>query len=113
MDTKITIVALTEKAAAKVREFIAAEPEPESTVLRMEVQPGGCAGFRYGLFFDDVVADSDIVEEVNGVRVAVDPMSAEHLRGVIIDWKESLSESGFVVENPNSKASCACGDSFQ
>ena len=113
METKSTIITLSAKAAEKVREFIAAEPNPESMVLRMEVQPGGCAGFKYGLFFDDQVADSDLIEESGGVRVAIDPMSAPYLRGVVIDWAESLSQSGFVINNPNAGGRCACGDSFQ
>ncbi len=113
METKSRIVSLSPAAAVKVREFVAAEPNPEQVVLRMEVQPGGCAGFRYGLFFDDQVADSDIIEESEGVRVAVDPMSAPHLQGVVIDWAETLQKSGFVINNPNAAGRCACGDSFQ
>ena len=112
METR-TIVSVTPAAAAKVREFIAAEPNADSLVLRIEVQPGGCAGFRYGLFFDDQVADSDLIEEVEGVRVAVDPMSAPYLTGVVVDWTESLRQSGFQISNPNAGGSCACGDSFQ
>ena len=113
METKSTIVSLSAGAADKVREFLAAEPNGENMVLRMEVQPGGCAGFRYGLFFDDQVADSDLVEVSEGVRVAIDPMSAPYLRGVVINWAESLAQSGFVIENPNAGGRCACGDSFQ
>lgn len=112
METKTTVVTVSESAAAKVREFMAAEPNPEAMVLRMEVQPGGCAGFKYGLFFDDQVADSDLIEVSNGVRVAVDPMSAPYLKGVVIDWAESLQQSGFVINNPNAGGNCACGDSF-
>ncbi|HVL81140.1 MAG TPA: iron-sulfur cluster assembly accessory protein [Actinomycetota bacterium] len=113
METRSTIVSLTPRAAEKVREFISVEPNPDAMVLRMEVQPGGCAGFRYGLFFDDQVADSDIIEESEGVRVATDPMSAPYLRGVVVDWAESLQQSGFVINNPNAGGRCACGDSFQ
>jgi iron-sulfur cluster assembly accessory protein len=94
---KDQIFTLTAAATAKVR----------------EVQPGGCAGFRYGLFFDDEVAPGDIVDEFDGVKVVCDPMSAPHLKGVVIDWAETLQKSGFVIENPNAHSSCACGDSFQ
>lgn len=106
------IFSLTASAVAKVRELAAQEGSAD-VALRLEVQPGGCAGFRYGLFFDDEIASSDIVDEFEGVRVVCDPMSAPHLKGVVIDWAESLERSGFVIENPNAQSSCACGDSFQ
>ena len=106
------IFSLTTSAAAKVRELAAAEGQPDAA-LRLEVQPGGCAGFRYGLFFDDDIVGTDIVDEIEGVKVVCDPMSAQYLKGVVIDWAESLGKSGFVIENPNAQSSCACGDSFQ
>jgi iron-sulfur cluster assembly accessory protein len=106
------IVTLTAAATTKVRE-LAAQEASSDVALRLEVQPGGCAGFRYGLFFDDEVAPGDIVEETDGVKVVCDPMSAAYLKGVVIDWAESLERSGFVIENPNAQSSCACGDSFQ
>jgi iron-sulfur cluster assembly accessory protein len=105
------VFSLTPTAVAKVRELAAVEPG--QVALRLVVQPGGCAGFKYGLFFDDEVAPGDIVEEIDGVRVVCDPMSAPHVQGVVIDWAETLQKSGFVIENPNVRSSCACGDSFQ
>ena len=112
METQSMTVTLTAAAAEKVRELIAQEPNPDRLALRVEVQPGGCAGFRYGLFFDDEIAPSDVVETSEGVRIAVDPMSAPYLRGVVIDWANSLQQSGFVINNPNAQGRCACGDSF-
>lgn len=109
---KEQIFTLTANAVAKVRELAGHEGSAD-VALRLEVQPGGCAGFRYGLFFDDEIADGDIVDEFDGVKVVCDPMSAPHLKGVVIDWAESLQRSGFVIENPNAQSSCACGDSFQ
>ena len=106
------IVTLTAAAVDKVRELAAQEGSP-GVALRLEVQPGGCAGFRYGLFFDDEIADADLVDESDGVKVVCDPMSAPHLKGVVVDWAETLQRSGFVIENPNAQSSCACGDSFQ
>jgi len=106
------IFTLTTAAASKVRELASQEGTPDAA-LRLEVQPGGCAGFRYGLFFDTDIVDTDIVDEIEGVRVVSDPMSAPYLKGVVIDWAESLTKSGFVIENPNSESSCACGESFQ
>lgn len=109
---KDRIFGLTPSAVAKVRELAAQEGSPQ-TALRLEVQPGGCAGFRYGLFFDDEIVETDLVDEFDGVRVVCDPMSAPYLKGVVIDWVESLQKSGFVIDNPNAQNSCACGDSFQ
>jgi len=106
------IFTLTPSAVTKVRE-LAAQEGSTGVALRLEVQPGGCAGFRYGLFFDDEVVSTDIVDEFDGVRVVCDPMSAPYLKGVVIDWAETLQKSGFVIENPNAQSSCACGDSFQ
>jgi iron-sulfur cluster assembly accessory protein len=106
------VFTLTAAAARKVKELAAAEGSP-GAALRLEVQPGGCAGFRYGLFFDDDIVATDIVDEFEGVRVVSDPMSAPYLKGVVIDWREGLNQSGFVIENPNAQSSCACGDSFQ
>ena len=106
------IFTLTASAAKKVRELAVQEGNPDAA-LRLEVQPGGCAGFRYGLFFDDDIVATDIVQELEGVKVVCDPMSAPYLKGVVIDWAESLTKSGFVIENPNAQSSCACGDSFQ
>src|ERR671928_98466 len=102
------VFSLTSAAVAKVRELAASEPG--EVALRLEVQPGGCAGFRYGLFFDDEIAPGDIVDEIEGVRVVCDPMSAPHIKGVVIDWAETLQRSGFVIENPNQRSSCACGE---
>jgi iron-sulfur cluster assembly accessory protein len=106
------VFTLTAAAARKVKELAAAEGNPD-VALRLEVQPGGCAGFRYGLFFDDEIVATDIVAEFEDVKVVSDPMSAPYLKGVVIDWKEGLNQSGFVIENPNAQSSCACGDSFQ
>lgn len=109
---KDRVFSLTAAAATKVRELAAQEGNAEAA-LRLEVQPGGCAGFRYGLFFDDEIVPTDIVDEFEGVKVVCDPMSAPYLKGVVIDWAESLDRSGFVIENPNAQSQCACGDSFQ
>lgn len=111
-EQKERLFTLTSAAAKKVRELAIAEGTPDAA-LRLEVQPGGCAGFRYGLFFDDEIVETDIVDEFEGVRVVSDPMSAPYLQGVVIDWREGLNQSGFVIENPSAKSSCACGESFQ
>ena len=111
-------VAVTETAASKVlqlleREIAAspAEHEGKEYALRVAVQPGGCAGLRYALYFDDQKMEGDIVSRVAGVEVRVDKMSAPYLRGAEIDYVDGLQQSGFAINNPNAKGSCACGDS--
>lgn len=107
-----SVFTLTPAALSKVKELVRHEPNPEGMALRLEVQPGGCAGFRYGLFFDEELAEDDIVTESDGVRLVCDKMSAPYLRGLKIDWEESLQRSGFTIENPNAQGRCSCGDSF-
>jgi iron-sulfur cluster assembly accessory protein len=105
------VITLTSTAAEKVRSFLADQPDVDEVALRVAVQAGGCAGFRYALFFDDRALDGDLVEEQHGINIRVDRMSTPYLHGAVIDWKESLEASGFSIENPNSSGSCACGDS--
>jgi iron-sulfur cluster assembly protein len=104
-------VQLTDSAATKVKELLAKEQKADVS-LRVAVQPGGCSGMRYALFFDDAVHDGDVVAEVQGVPVRVDKMSAPHLSGTVIDWVDSLMGAGFSIQNPNAQSTCACGDSF-
>ncbi|PSO47155.1 MAG: iron-sulfur cluster insertion protein ErpA [Actinobacteria bacterium QS_8_72_14] len=104
-------ILLTDAAASKVRELMERE-EQEGLSLRVAVQPGGCSGMRYALFFDDRELDGDVAFEVQGVSVRLDQMSAPYLRGTKIDWVDSLQGAGFSIENPNAQSACACGDSF-
>jgi iron-sulfur cluster assembly protein len=111
-DTQLeSSVVLTETAAEKVRSFLADQPDVDDIALRVAVQAGGCAGFRYALFFDDRQLDGDVEETQHGIRIRMDKMSTPYLAGAVIDWKESLEASGFSIENPNASGSCACGDS--
>jgi iron-sulfur cluster assembly protein len=80
--------------------------------LRVAVQPGGCSGMRYALFFDDRQLDGDRVSSPYGVPVRIDKMSAPYLRDTTIDWVDSLQGAGFSIDNPNAQSTCACGDSF-
>jgi iron-sulfur cluster assembly protein len=104
-------ITLTATAADKVRGFLADQEDVDGIALRVAVQAGGCAGFRYALFFDDRDLDGDVIESQHGVTLRVDKMSSAYLSGAVIDWKESLEASGFSIENPNSSGSCACGES--
>ena len=105
-------IVLTDSAAAKVRELMDREEQTEGVALRVAVQPGGCSGMRYALFFDDRQLDGDKAAEVGGVPVRIDKMSAPYLRETVIDWVDSLQGAGFSIENPNAQSTCACGDSF-
>jgi iron-sulfur cluster assembly accessory protein len=107
------MVSVTGKAADKIRELMAEEPEGDVSVLRIAVQGGGCSGFQYALGFDRGVQDGDNEIESNGVRVVVDPFSAPYLAGAEIDFVEALMGGGFSITNPNVVASCGCGSSFQ
>jgi iron-sulfur cluster assembly protein len=108
-----TLIALTERAAAKIKELQADEPAGDAEVLRIAVQGGGCSGFEYALGFDRGVQEGDHELEAFGVRVVVDPFSAPYLRGAEIDYVDSIQQSGFAINNPNAVSSCGCGHSFQ
>ena len=111
-------IGMTENAASKVNELlereVSAAPEEhegKEYALRVAVQPGGCAGLRYALYFDDRKLDDDRVVTAHGVEIRVDKMSAPYLSGAEIDYVDGLQQSGFTINNPNAKGSCACGDS--
>jgi iron-sulfur cluster assembly accessory protein len=107
------VVTVTDSAAEKIRELMAAEPEGEVAVLRIAVQGGGCSGFQYALGFDRGPQDGDNEVEANGVRVVIDPFSAPYLAGSEIDFVDALMGAGFAINNPNVQAACGCGSSFQ
>ena len=104
--------ALSSAAAAKVAELIAAEGDP-TLGLRLGVRPGGCSGFQYEMYFDSQVDEGDIISETDGVKLILDPQSAEMLVGATVDYKEQgLQGSGFAINNPNQQRGCGCGQSF-
>lgn len=102
---------LSPVAAAKVKSLLEQEGRDDLS-LRISVQPGGCSGLRYQLFFDERTLDGDIVTDFGGVSVVVDRMSVPYLNGATIDFVDSIEKQGFTIENPNATGSCACGDSF-
>ena len=104
-------VELTDAAALKARTLLEQEGRDDMH-LRIAVQPGGCAGLRYQLFFDDRSLDGDLFKDFNGLSVGVDRMSAPYLQGAVIDFVDSIEKQGFTIDNPNAGGSCACGDSF-
>ena len=110
-DTTQGGIALTDAAASKVKSLLEQEGQAELR-LRVAVQPGGCSGLRYQLFFDDRQLEGDIVRDFSGVDVVTDRMSAPYLSGATIDFVDSIEQQGFTIDNPNATNSCACGDSF-
>jgi len=101
----------TDNAAAKVKELIAEEGNPELK-LRVFVTGGGCSGFQYGFTFDEVTNEDDTIMEKGGVSLLIDPMSYQYLVGAEIDYSEGLEGSQFVIKNPNATSTCGCGSSF-
>ncbi|MET9628429.1 iron-sulfur cluster assembly accessory protein [Lentzea sp. NPDC006480] len=104
-------VTLTDAAASKAKALLDQEGRDDMH-LRIAVQPGGCAGLRYQLFFDERSLDGDALVDFNGMKVAVDRMSAPYVEGAVIDFVDTIEKQGFTIDNPNAGGSCACGDSF-
>jgi iron-sulfur cluster insertion protein len=101
----------TDAAAAKVRELVAEENNP-NLKLRVYISGGGCSGFQYGFTFDEQRAEDDLAVEKQGVTLIVDPLSLQYLMGAEIDYAENLHGAQFVIRNPNAKTTCGCGSSF-
>ncbi len=111
MSSTETPIIFTDSAAAKVAELLAEEDNPDLK-LRVYITGGGCSGFQYGFTFDDEMAEDDTLVEKNGVKVLIDAMSLQYLKGAEIDYKDDLSGARFVIRNPNAKTTCGCGSSF-
>jgi iron-sulfur cluster assembly accessory protein len=116
-DTSATDVAapsgilLTDSASSKVKHLLDQEGR-DDLALRVAVQPGGCSGLRYQLFFDERTLEGDEFTDFGGVKVVVDRMSGPYLSGAVIDFVDTIEKQGFTIDNPNATGSCACGDSF-
>ena len=106
-----TGILLTVVAASKVSALLAQEGRDDLN-LRVAVQPGGCSGLKYQLYFDDRNLDGDIIREFGAVKVITDKMSDPYLAGATIDFVDTIEKQGFTIDNPNAAGSCACGDSF-
>jgi iron-sulfur cluster assembly accessory protein len=104
-------VKLSDVAAGKVRSLLEQEGRTDLR-LRVAVQPGGCSGLIYQLYFDERLLEGDAVRDYDGVEVVVDKMSVPYLDGASIDFEDTISKQGFTIDNPNAGGSCACGDSF-
>ena len=104
-------VVLTDVAAQKVKSLLEQEGRDDLR-LRIGLQPGGCSGLIYQLYFDERQLDGDAVKDYDGVEVIVDRMSVPYLEGATIDFADTIEKQGFTIDNPNATGSCACGDSF-
>jgi Iron-sulfur cluster assembly accessory protein len=104
-------VALTTAAGDKVRS-LSAQEHRDDLRLRVAVQPGGCSGLNYQLYFDERLLEGDAVVDFGGVEVVVDQASVPYLDGATIDYEDTMQKQGFTIDNPNAASSCACGDSF-
>jgi iron-sulfur cluster assembly accessory protein len=106
-------ISLSDVAAEKVLALLTQEGRDDLS-LRVAVQPGGCSGLRYQLYFDDRQLDGDSISEFASgkVKVVTDKMSTPYLMGATIDFVDTIQKQGFTIDNPNAQGSCACGDSF-
>ncbi len=102
---------VTSSAITKISDILAEENNPNAK-LRTFVQGGGCSGFNYGFTLDEEQNEDDFVIEEGGIKILVDSMSMQYLQGAVIDYKDELMGSNFVITNPNATTTCGCGSSF-
>jgi iron-sulfur cluster assembly protein len=107
-----TVVTLTPSATLEVKEMLSREENPANKGLRLFIENGGCSGLQYGMVFDER-RDGDLSADFEGVSVLVDSVSAEYLRGTVVDFSDSLTGGGFKISNPRARSSCGCGKSFE
>jgi iron-sulfur cluster assembly accessory protein len=105
------MLTLTDTAIDKVKEIMA--ERGENGGLRVAVIGGGCSGFQYQMSLDTEPAADDKVLEQGGLRIFIDNRSSLYLDGTKIDYVDGMNGSGFKFENPNSRAACGCGESFE
>ncbi|MCW3835852.1 iron-sulfur cluster insertion protein ErpA [Sphingomonas canadensis] len=110
MATLAPDIELTPSAAARVAAIAAKQGKP--AILRLSVEGGGCSGFQYKFGFADAVEGDDTMAETDGVKLVVDSISLDLVRGASVDFVESLGGAAFQVKNPNAASGCGCGSSF-
>lgn len=106
------LVTLSEAAASKLQELVAAEQNADLG-LRVYVYSGGCSGFRYGMMLEDQPSSEDVRVQSRGINVYIDPQSTQYITGSEIDYLDTLMGAGFTVNNPNAVSACGCGSSFR
>jgi iron-sulfur cluster assembly protein len=105
------MITLTPKAVKAVRRFAGGSEKPVFGI-RISVSGGGCAGLQYGVTLESEKQEDDLVLEVEGIKVLLDPLTAPMVEGVTVDFYDTITGTGFKFDNPNASASCACGQSF-
>ncbi len=110
--TQTGMITLTPTATQAVRELLQ-KRNLEGYALRVFISGGGCSGFQYGMALENNIRDQDLLAEFDGVKVVIDEISIDYLRGATIDYVESVMGSGFKIENPNAISTCGCGNSFR
>ncbi len=105
------VVRLTPRAVEEVKSLLTLA-ENAGKHMRFYVEQGGCSGMQYGMIFDES-RDGDLISENDGVTVLVDTISADFLRGTVVEFSDELTAGGFKITNPNAKQSCGCGKSFE
>jgi iron-sulfur cluster insertion protein len=106
----VSEITLTENAAKRVAWIAARQSKP--AILRLAVDGGGCAGFTYKFYLAERQETDDAVAETDGVRLVVDPISLDLVKGSAVDFVEDLGGAAFKVVNPNAQSGCGCGSSF-
>lgn len=105
------MITISVSAKEKIKDLLLEENNPK-LALRTFIQGGGCSGFSYGFTFDEEINEDDFEFPLDEFKVLVDSMSMQYLTGAEIDYKEELSGSSFVINNPNATSTCGCGSSF-
>src|SRR5690606_6501917 len=105
------MVTLSDRAASEVKGLLEQQQKPEA-MLRVFVAGGGCSGFQYGMSLEEEASEGDQTFDINGVKVVIDPRSAQYMEGAEIDYVDSMMGGGFKIDNPQAASSCGCGQSF-
>ena len=106
------MITVTDNAVNHLRALLAEQAAPEECGLRIFVENGGCSGMQYGMTVAPAQPDDEVTAR-DGVSVFIDPASAAHLRGSVVDYHDDLTGTGFRIQNPNAKRTCGCGTSFE
>jgi iron-sulfur cluster assembly protein len=106
-------VHVTSKAARKMKELVAARPQPTAeSGVRLGIKGGGCSGLSYVIEFCDKARPKDRIFEQEGARIYVDPKSLLYLNGTTLDYVDTFQQKGFQFQNPQQRSECGCGQSF-
>jgi len=107
------MIKVTDSALKKIVESRKDENLPNTHMLRIKINVGGCSGYNYKMDFTDQTNENDKILECEDVKVVIDNKSFLYLIGMTLDYEGGLNGSGFVFSNPNAKQTCSCGSSFK